>query len=280
MNFFYLLFHNSKDMNTLAIKHPHSRDKYIDFREEDHSYTITFPGVSNERDFTSVTTWIHTLFEDFDADKIIENIRKGNHYKKSKYFGKSNEEIKEEWESNRNNSATLGTKMHYHIERFYNQQNVQDVSTEYKYFLAFEKNRLLHDKEKHWIPFRTEWTVFHEDYFLAGSIDMIFEDPVTNTLKIFDWKRSKEIKMSNPWHKFAIVDSVSSIPDTNFWHYTLQLNMYRFILESKYNKVVDLLCLVCLHPDNKNKSYMRLKVPILSTDIVLLMEHRLKQLKQ
>ena len=266
-------------MNTLAIKHPHSRDEYIDFREEDHSYTITFPGISNEKGFTSVTTWIHTLFEAFDADKVIENIKKGKHYSKSKYFGKTDDEIKEEWETNRNTAATLGTKMHYHIECFYNQQTVQDESIEYNYFLAFEKDRLSHEMEKHWIPFRTEWTVFHEDYFLAGSIDMIFEDPNTNTLKIFDWKRSKEIKMSNPWQKFAVVDSVSSIPDTNFWHYTLQLNIYRFILESKYNKVVDLLCLVCLHPDNKTKSYMRLKVPILSTDIILLMKYRMEQLQ-
>lgn len=267
-------------MNTLAMKHDHPRDKFIEFREHDHTYTITYPGISNEHEFTSVTTWIHTLFEAFDADKVIENIKKGKNYSKSKYFGKTDDEIKAEWEHNRDNAARLGTTMHYHIECFYNNNHVNDESVEYSYFLEFEKNRLINASEKHWIPFRTEWTIFHEEYLFAGSIDMVFEDPNTNTLKIFDWKRSKEIKKSNPWQKFSIVDSVSSIPDTNFWHYTLQLNIYRFILESKYNKVVDLLCLVCLHPENKNRSFIRIKVPILSMDIMLLMKYRLEQLQE
>ena len=49
----------------------HERDKYIEFDEPSHTYTIK--GDSN---YTSVTTWNHSHFEEFDADKIISNMMK------------------------------------------------------------------------------------------------------------------------------------------------------------------------------------------------------------
>lgn len=266
-------------MDYLKQKHPHDRDQYIDFEEESHTYTITHPNVIDPSAFTSVTTWIHTLFSSFDADKIIEKMKNSKNWSKSKYFGKTDDEIKTEWDNNRDTAAALGTKMHLHIEQFYNQILVNDDSIEYTYFQLFESQRLANPDEKDWIPFRTEWTIFDEDYLLAGSVDMIFEDPKTNTLKIFDWKRCKQIVTYNPWQKFAIVECINGIPDTNFWHYALQLNIYRTIIESKYQKKVDLLCLVCLHPENKNNSYIRIKVPLLPSDMSVLLMHRKAQIE-
>ena len=49
--------------------HGHPRDSHITFEEEGHAYTI-----DGSKDFTSVTTWIHSLFPHFDADKIINSM--------------------------------------------------------------------------------------------------------------------------------------------------------------------------------------------------------------
>ena len=57
------------DIHYLKKKHPHDRDKYIEFDEPSHTYTI-----KGKSDYTSVTTWVHQHFEPFDADKIIENM--------------------------------------------------------------------------------------------------------------------------------------------------------------------------------------------------------------
>ena len=62
------------------------------------------------------------------------------------------------------------------------------------------------------------------------------------------------------------------MPDTNFWHYSLQLNMYRRILQDKYDKKVTGLYLMCLHPDNYNKNYQRIEVPFMDEEISELLD--------
>jgi len=119
--------------------------------------------------------------------------------------------------------------------------------------------------EKKLIPYRTEWTVFDEDLGLAGSIDLCFIKP-DGTIAIYDWKRSKEIKQSSSFYvKYSKNPVLSHIPDLNYWHYSLQLNIYKQILERKYGKTVSEMCLVCLHPNHKN--YQRISVVDMSTEV-------------
>jgi hypothetical protein len=69
------------------------------------------------------------------------------------------------------------------------------------------------------------------------------------------------------------------LPDTNFWHYALQLNTYKKILETKYGKRVTGLYLVCMHPDNPYKNYERIEVPFLETELDALFEYRRQQVE-
>ena len=70
------------------------------------------------------------------------------------------------------------------------------------------------------------------------------------------------------------------MPDTNFWHYSLQLNVYRRILKEKYDIDVTELALVVLHPDNYSKDYEIVEVPILDEELDNLWEYRKKQLQK
>ena len=245
----------------LAKKNPHERDLRIEFDEPTHVYTID--GDSN---YTSVTTWNHTHFEKFDSDKVIDNMMKSKNWPNNKYYEYDRETIKAIWDTNRDSAASAGTKMHYDIECYYNNCPNENNSDEYKYF----KNFLQDHKELK--PYRTEWTVFHEELRLAGSIDMVFENE-DGTLMIYDWKRCKDIVKTNNWNKFSINNIISHLPDTNYWHYCLQLNTYKRILEEKYDKKVTDLYLVCLHPDKKN--YEKIKVADLQDDIKELFENRI-----
>ena len=56
----------------LATKNLHPRDERISFEEGPHIYTID--GVRGS--YTSVTTWNHSHFEHFGADKDIDGILK------------------------------------------------------------------------------------------------------------------------------------------------------------------------------------------------------------
>jgi ATP-dependent exoDNAse (exonuclease V) beta subunit len=239
----------------LADNNRHPRDARLHFEEKEHIYTL-----DGEHTCVSVTTLIHRYFPHFDADKVIAKMMRAPSWPTSKYYGKTADEIKSEWERAGSEASAAGTKMHHAIEMYYNGDDsfvrAAEASgagdPEMKHFRAF-----LNDYG-HLTPYRTEWMVFDEDKRVAGSIDMVFEDPTQpGALMIFDWKRSKEIKMFNPWQSGT--GPLASLSDCNFVHYSLQLNTYKHILEEKYGKVVTDLRLVILHPNND--TYQVLTVP-------------------
>jgi len=286
----------------LATKNPHERDQHIHFDEGPHKYTIKgVPGITEKTEFTSVTTWVHKHFEHFDAKKIIaammRNQKKWNDpVANAKYYGKTAEEIEEMWAAAGREAATKGTEMHYKIECFYNTPEpapAPDTTTtpEFTYFLKFN------DEYKSTLkPYRTEWTVFHEEARIAGSIDMVYEviepnatatdtataepvvggrNPRRNPLAIYDWKRCREITKTNRANKFATHPAIEHLPDTNYWHYALQLNIYKYILQTKYGKTITDLYLIVLHPEAQN--YQRIKLPDLQTEVSALFEERIQQ---
>jgi ATP-dependent exoDNAse (exonuclease V) beta subunit len=266
----------------------HERDDNIKFEEEGHKYTIVPDSTST---YTSVTTFIHSHFQPFEADKIIKKMMKGKLWKEGhKYWNMTAEEIKSQWSQNGSNVSQLGTFMHYEIECF---MNNPDIPIEYThkelheyYVNNYHSNEFYKTKEWHYFinfindfpnlkPYRTEWTIYHEDLKLAGSIDMVYENP-DKTLSIYDWKRVKNITTVNNFNSYAITDSICHMPDSNFWHYTLQLNIYKAILEEKYNKVISELYLVRIHPESEENNYELIQLPILTTEIKDLFNKRKK----
>jgi hypothetical protein len=125
-------------------------------------------------------------------------------------------------------------------------------------------------------PYRTEWEVWTEEYRLTGSIDMIFRRKSDNTYVIYDWKRSKEIKTQNEFGGTALYP-MEHLPDTNYWHYTLQLNVYRWFLETYYGLKISDMYLIILHPENNN--FLRMKLNRLEEEIEQMMEARLRAVK-
>jgi ATP-dependent exoDNAse (exonuclease V) beta subunit len=284
-------FINKSQLYPILIKkNSHSRDKNIKFFEEDHKYIITCDPDSK---YTSVTTWCHSHFPHFDADEVINNMMKGKNWKEGhKYWGLTADEIKAKWSENGNSVAGAGTELHYEIECFNNDKRFQfsysnkelyeiymmdfkdkiDVMPiEWGYFLNFVRDN------PSLIPYRTEWTIYDEDIKIAGSIDMVYENP-DGTLSIYDWKRAKNITRINNFNKFAISRDICHLPDSNFWHYALQLNTYKVILEQKYGKKVKDLYLVRLHPDAEEKNYELIKLPDLSKDVIDLLKERKRTL--
>ena len=172
-------------LTNLALKNKHERDSLIEFQDEGHIYTIWDANRSvGDTGFTSVTTFVHSLFEEFDADKIITGMMSSSRWPQNKYFGMTREEIKKAWDDKRDTAAAAGTKLHYDIECFYNNLVVDNSSIEYKYFMDFYKNFSC------LVPYRTEWIIFHEELRFAGSIDMVFSEVKMVHVDIYDWKTS------------------------------------------------------------------------------------------
>ena len=231
----------------LALQHPHPRDALISFEEGPHIYTIK----DDARQYTSVTTWLHKHFPAFEAAAIAERMAAKSHYVKTAAM------IQAEWKD----AAALGTALHLLIENYYNGAAAPAfASAEFTYFLNFVETI------PHLKPYRTEWMIFDENLVLAGSIDMVYAK-ADGTFAIYDWKRTKEIKKSNAFGGWALTDCIAHLPDSNYWHYALQLNTYKTILERNYNMCITELCLVVLHPLNANKNFQVHRVPILQNEM-------------
>ena len=254
-------------MDHLATINKHARDDSIQFDEEPHIYTV-----HGDSTYISVTTLCHSHFEKFDADRIIDNMMKSCNWHKSKYFGMSKQDIKDQWNKNGCNASAAGTEMHKMIEDYY-QHNIfgDDVDHDSKWVRYF-KNFL--KDYPHLQAYRTEWMVWDSDLKLAGSIDMVFKDTRTNTYAIYDWKRCKDIRKVSFGGKFSTTPCIEHLPDSNFWHYSLQLNIYQAILEKYYGITISERALVQIHPDKAD--YVVYKVPDLQNEVVDLFQLRKK----
>jgi hypothetical protein len=288
----------------LATENHHPMDERITFDEPTHIYTI-----DGDSTYTSVTTFVHHHFPHFDKEKVSRGllaptrIYNGRTYPNTNTFRKqavSNvmEEVKcTEEEAGRlldkpdseeltkeaqkimsgwDQTSTSGTKTHLDIEYYYNRMPVENNTKEYEYFLKFDED--FRKQFPEYRPYRTEWTVFYKELKLAGSIDMVYENTVDGTLMIYDWKRVKEIKYDAFENKCATDPSLAGIPDCNFWHYSLQLNTYKAILEAEYGKKVTALRLVRLYPTAEN--YEIIDCADLQSQVITLFDNRRNKMRE
>ncbi len=209
----------------------HQRDAYITFDSASHTYS------HGGREFTSVTRLVESHFEQFDADYWAA--------RKAPALGVTPEQLKAQWALKGEQARNLGTQMHEKIERHYlGLANESDAT--YRLFEQFASRH-------HLVPYRTEWAIYDEESGVAGTLDMLeCQDGVFN---IYDWKRSNKVvtdgiaKRENRWGKHASTP-IEHVPDTTYWHYALQVSIYRYILEKNYGIRVNSGQLVVLHPDN------------------------------
>jgi ATP-dependent exoDNAse (exonuclease V) beta subunit len=268
------------DWQHLARQYEHPRDRAIHFDEPTHVYTVK----NDSKGYISTTGFLHQFFGHFDADAIISKMMSSPKWKQSKYYGKTAEEIKGEWAENGRVASEAGTAMHLAIEMFLNASpQYRDAVTrdlpltdfaeelahkyipqetydtiEWKYFMRFWK-KYGDDLE----PYRTEWEVWVEEIRLSGSIDMIFRRKSDGKFLIYDWKRSKEIKTENRFQ--SGLGPVSHLPDSNYWHYSLQLNVYRWVLEKYYGLEIADMYLLILHPNAP--SFKRIRLNVLEDEV-------------
>lgn len=256
-------------------RNQHVRDSRITFEPISHTYQITNDPEAKDGEqnrgisetFISATTIIHKYFPEFDSDAVIQKMMKSSTWKKSPYYGLSVEEIKKQWEDNRVTAAAKGTQVHDWIENFYLGEFVCP-SKEAEESKSFQNFMNFHN-EYGWNPYRTEWRVFTEDFKVAGSIDIVFEGSEKGKVKVYDWKNSKEIKMENRYEKG--LEPIGHLPNCNFYHYSLQLNLYKWILERHYDVKVEEMGLIIVHENFP--SYLKYEVKDMTKDIELLLNH-------
>jgi len=271
----------SQTLGALELINKHEKDDGVTFIEEGHKYYID--GVKTR---SSCTGMVGELFKAVDSFQLARYKMMGKAYKNGECVesGMSMHEIVAHWKIIGKQSADLGTEMHANIEFLLNARTIGNEKT--FEFIDGSVDAQMITFETWWndfcskdvnaktrlIPYRTEWLVYDKSIMLAGSIDALFKSrgPLTDNPHIIrcendekgdyadgevryhllDWKRSKEI---NKKSKESGADKYSKIPNSklincNFGHYSLQLNIYRKVIES-YGMRVASMALVVIHPN-------------------------------
>ena len=176
-------------------------------------------------EFTSVTTFIDQFFKGFDAKKVAKKLIS----KYSKYSNYTVKSLIEEWEE----TARYGTYVHEEIENWirYNTypKEIKSING-----INWLKNYKLKSEYKIF----PEMIIYSKELKIAGTIDVLALDKKTNQYDLIDWKTSKKIETSAFEGKVGTKPATNTIPDCNYSHYTLQLSLYRYMLEEYYGLAI------------------------------------------
>lgn len=229
------------------MRNKHWRDDNISFRKADHLYIV------DGTPLDSVTTFVKNCFPKFDS---------GFHAKrKAEALGITKEAVLEMWDKKGRESREQGTAMHEKIESYYLGKSVSTDST-FELFKIFANKITLK-------PYRTEWAVYDWEQKIAGTID--FVDYQNGEYIIYDWKRSDKLiaknglPIKNSQYGEKALPPIENLDDSPYYHYALQLSLYKYILEKNYGITVSKLRLGIFHPSYK-KPYV-LEMPYLKNEI-------------
>ena len=192
-------------------------DDDLQFVEETHTYSLQS---DPDFTFTSATTFIHNFFEKFDKDKVAENL-----LTKPKYDGVKKEDLIADWDK----SASDGTMIHKQLETYLENKRTRPKHVKSKQGVQWIKDTL----KPEWKVY-TEVMVYSKELGISGMMDVLVYNPADDVYAIVDWKTNKKIYMNSFGGKRGTRGSTADLADCNFIHYSLQLSLYRYILETYY----------------------------------------------
>ena len=212
----------------------YSKDGVCRFEPETHSYYI-----GNKR-LTGVTTYISKFKNKFDADGMAE--------KYALKHGLIKEDVLKKWKDEGDLSCINGTLVHDVFEK-YICENIISISgnnEKEKVAVKFINDFFL---TKRLTPIDAEIVVYDEKAGLASMIDCIAKNEKDEYF-ILDWKTNKKIE-TNGYGK-SMLPPYNKLPDANFFHYSLQLYLYR-----KMYKEHDILGAYIVHIDTDSFNIMK-----------------------
>ena len=245
--------------------------RVIQFTEEDHRYVIKDKKTGNEvKELISVTTLNGKYFPPFDPDgKTCANCAAKR--------GITVEAMRAEWDKTRDEASAYGTRVHEYMEDLIRGRKPRNTPENEKERIVFELGAKFVKKIKPRLEnIQPEKIICDEELGLAGTIDLFAKDPTSDQFVMIDWKTNKKIDMNTFFNRYAL-PPIEHVPDCEFGHYQLQLNMYEYILKHAGYippKSVVLKYLVHLHME---KGLTVLKVPDKPMEVVAILEDYLSK---
>lgn len=279
---------NSNHLLSETNKHP--LDSLIQFDPITHAYQY-----QGRPAHTSVTQLVGQYFQSFDQEEAARQMMNGRNWPRDDYLHPNGEpftfpEIIAKWNDISLLARYEGTLMHETIEKIlnnipYDPESIKSIQKEADQFQSFYQEVIVKEGI---IPYRTEWKIAAPNIALAGSVDFVGELPANGegnkTFILMDWKRTKKApaffsfksieanqmtppSASSPSTVFLkkARPPLSSLYDCDEVKYSLQLNLYNYILTNYYDLKIAKMMIVALHPQLPH--YYHFDVPDLQRDI-------------
>ena len=136
----------------------------------------------------------------------------------------------------------FGTLVHNNIESYINNENYENIS-EVKHAIKW-MNKFKNLSEFIFYP---EVIIYSRELGIAGSIDVLAKDIKSDTYIIIDWKTSKSISKSSYGGKMGTHPITSHLMDCKYVHYSMQLSLYRYLIEEYYDVKISNLIIAHLN---------------------------------
>jgi hypothetical protein len=208
----------------------------VTYFDEPHKYFI------GNRQLISVTTLIGKFTEEFEEDYWAN--RKGYEYNLPK------EEMLHLWKYINKVGVTRGSVIHDYAENLFNNKVFpypkERIEKEFgcdpildTYLRSRNHVDEFYRKSKgRLIPIKAELVVCDEELGIGGMVDLLFYNIRAREFQIWDWKTNKSFSGWSPEGgnnleegKANFTGGLSMLKDNDLNHYSLQLDMYKYIIE-------------------------------------------------
>lgn len=276
------------------------------FNDLNHCY---FDVNDESKQYISVTTLIHRYTQEFDKEfwsaykaleklipkenwavekKSLLNTKKFNREILNVYniseleFNKTQQDILDEWDKKNKESCERGTKIHAELENSFYKSGKNVSLQRFGIGGKFECKKDYSDLDLEYGVY-PEYLIYRESddgiLRLAGQIDLIVKQG--NEITVCDWKSNQEIKQKAGFNTQTKSTSkmkypLNNLDDANFWHYTLQLSTYAWMLQ-KLNPNFIIKDLIICHFDHKGNETIY-HCDYLKKDVERMLSHYKKEL--
>jgi hypothetical protein len=253
-------------------------DKFRDitYYDEPHDYLID--GVKYE----STTGLLGEYKEKFDSQYWAK--------RKAKENSITVEEQLLEWEVINKVATTKGTIIHNYIEdRLANKVfpypdqfvfdevghinlRYMDVVKKKVEVLMKMADSFIDDIAGKLLPIKSELVVGDLDYRLCGMVDQLFYNYKAKELQIWDWKTNKRLDRYSKYKK-KMKGELSHLDECHINTYSLQLSVYKYIIEKNTNIKLGDCFIVWFFEDNS--TYEVIKCKELSEEVKIILNKRI-----
>lgn len=247
----------------------------ITYHDDVHKYYH-----DNGKQFTSVTTLLHKYASPFEEEYWSE-------YKGDQH-GIPSKDVLNGWQFMNDVATYKGSAIHDYAEnKFLNKvfpYPEEKIKARFGYDPVkplFDANKKqvdgFYDKVKNkLIPIRTELIVYDEKSMISGMVDLLVYNIKYKEFQIWDYKTNKAYRKVDD-AKYKMTGILGHLYDCEHTIYSLQLSLYKYIIEKITGLKLGKSYLVWFHQDNP--SYQIIEADDMSTDIKKVVgEHQIQLL--